>query len=555
MKSNILKTIFSLALAAGATVSLNSCKEEVFTSRGDLFQPRFALEESVEVKNNNDATCVWYEVNDAVSYTVELNTNNYFYEEGLYMLFDTKESYFQLTDLPYGTKFYVRVRSNAADPINSSRWAKCEFTTEVRPEYAQILNCISRSDIQDESVKISWMVDLSNPADSFSVKPAMDPLLPEITDYIPEESRVSGEMIVEGLTPSTLYNVNIYDTSKPRKYDKPYNTVTFRTTGPAPQTVEVGITDDLSAMLLAGNDDPDTPEGTVYSLPEGSTYIVTPFAMKKGFVVRGPETGTKPVIVINGNWAPYSGSYISVFGWENVEIRNSAINQYFFNSGVAYTIEQVNLINVKFVNITRAFWRHKDANKKVVKEFTIDNCWFDLCGNNGDYGGLYGFLALGSAGKGAVADYDQIDKLVIRNSTFSRCWNHSNNTGWQNFLAHNASYQPVDFTLENCTFYDYCINNRLIDLSSTEKSKVTIRNIIIASPCGELLALGSGSKNTFSNNFITTDYKLGGSAIKATNLGVSAADLFRDPENGDYTIVDKSSQAYQMQAGDPRWLQ
>lgn len=557
MKFNISKVALGL-IAAVSAMGFTSCSEDEYTSRGDLFQPRFVMSDPVKVTNNNDASCVWYDVNDAVDYTVQIFTDQYYTD--LYMEFNTPEPYFQLLDFPYGTHLFVRVRSNAADPIHNSMWAKCDFLTEARPEYAALLHNVSRDDIEDNAVSIFWDIDPVNPVDSFSIKPAMasttstGEVIPEITGMIPEANLTTGEMKVTGLIPSTLYNLNIYNTAKVRKHDKPYNTVTFRTTGPAPATIEVGLTDDLNQMLRDGNTDPDVPEGTVYSLPSGASYIITPFALQKGFKIVGPEDGDMPVIMQNGSWSTASGAYISIFGFENVQIQNQTINQYFFNSGASYTMEEVSLINVKFVDIKRAFWRHQNANKKVLKNFTIEGCWFDKCGFNGTSGGSYGFFNMGSAGKGSVGDFDQVDNLTIRNSTFSRCWDHTDNAGWPNFIAHSSSYLPVNFILENCTFYDYGINSRIVDLTATEKSNVTIRNIIVASPCGEFIALGSGTKSIFANNYWTTDYKLGLSSVRGTALGISATDLFVDPENGDYTIKDKSCEAYTEGAGDPRWI-
>ncbi len=546
-----------MAVAALA-VTFTSCSEDEYTSRGDLFQPRFVLSGAVKVVNNNDAQCIWYEVNDAVGYTVELYTDQYY--TNLFMAFDTTDPFFIIEDLPYGTNFFLRVRSNGADPANNSRWAKTNFFTETRPEFAQILNSITRSEIEDNAVTFSWLVDPENPADSFCIKPALantladGTVIPEVTGMIPAENMATGTMRVSGLTPSTLYNLNIYDTKKPRKYDKPYNTVVFRTTGPAPATIEVGLTDDLSELLLTGNTDPDVPEGTVYSLPSGSSYIISPFAIQKGFKVVGPEDGDRPVIVMNGTWSTATGAYISIFGFENVELRNQTTNQYFFNTGNSYTMEQVNLVNIKFVDIKRGFWRHQNANKKVINSMLIENCWFDKCGYNGNSGGLYGFFHLASAGKSAVGEYDQFDELTIRNCTFSRCWDHELNVGWPNFFDHSHSYHAIRFTLENCTFYDYCKNNNMIMLTSTENSTVVIKNILVASPCGTFISLGSGSKNTFANNYWTTDYKQGLASIKGTKLEVSAADIMKDPEGGDYTITDKSSEVYLYGVGDPRWL-
>ena len=504
MKLNIFKT---LAAAAVVVMAITGCTDDKYTNRGDLFQPRFATSPEVTVSNNNDIALIWYKVNDAVSYTIQIFEDGYY--QRLFMEMETVEPFVVIEDLPYASRFYVRVRSNAKNPENNSQWARCDFTTEARPDYAHILQGVSKTEIEDNSAIIRWVVDAENPVDSFSVVPTMNPELPSITGYLSQEARETGEMKVADLKASTLYTVNIYDTSKPRKYDKPYNSVTFRTTGPAAKVVEVDITDNLSDILLANNDDPDIPEGTEYQLLGGTTYTITPFPIKKGFAIVGPTDDTRPVLVINGTWSVYSGAYLASLTFQNVEVRNGAINQYFMNCSNPFTIENVSFTNCVFRSINRGFWRHQSSNVKKVDAIEIDNCWFDQCGWQGS---TYGTFNFGSAGKG-------------------------------------------DLTVENVTFYDFCVNNRLIDISNTEHSTVTIRNVIVASPMGELIATGSGTRATYDNNYVTSDYKLGGSKIRATELGIPATDLFQNPENGDYTIKDHSSLVYLTQAGDLRWIE
>lgn len=547
MKLNIFK---ALAAAAVLAMTVNSCSEDKYTSRGDLFQPRFATSPEVTVKNNNDISIIWYKVNDARSYTVQIFEDNYY--QRLFMETEITDPFITVEDLPYASRYYVRVRSNAENPENNSQWATCDFTTDPRPDYAQILQGVSKTEIQDTEAIIRWVVDAENPADSFAVVPAMSETLPEITGYIPEASRQSGEMVVKDLAPSTLYNVNIYDTSKKRVHDKPYNQVSFRTTGPAAQVIDVDITDDFSAILLANNEDPDIPEGTEYNLQAGTTYTLAPFAIKKGFIINGPAEGTRPVLVMNGTWNVASGAYLATITFQNVEIRNALQNQYFFNSGNPFTIENVSFTNCVFRNVYRGFWRHQSSNVKKIDAIEIDNCWFDQCGWQTS---TYGTFNFGSAGKGEIGTYDQIGAITIRNTTFSRGGYQVDTAfGWGNLINHSTTSNAINLTVENVTFYDFCVNNRLIDISNTERSTVTVRNVIVASPMGELIATGSGCRQTYANNYVTTDYQLGGSKFNAVQLSVSATELFQDPTNGNYTIKDHSSLPYLTQAGDLRWI-
>lgn len=548
MKLNIIKAFAAAALMAAVATG---CSDDKYTSRGDLFQPRFATNPAVTITNNNDASIIWYKVNDATSYTVQIFEDTYY--QRLYLEQEVVEPYIVLQDLPYGSRYYVRVRSNAPDPENNSQWARTDFTTDGRPDYSHILQGVSKTEIHDNDAIIRWVVDAENPADSFSIDPIMTPDLPVITGYIPEAARTSGEMKVENLAPSTLYAVNIYDTKKPRTHDKPYNEVKFRTSGPAAQVIPVDITDDLSTILSTNNDDPDIPEGTRYELLAGTTYNLSTFSIKKGFSLVGPDEGDLPVIVLNGTWSIANGAYLAMLEFKNVEIQNAAINQYFMNCSNPFTVENVSFTNVKFRNIFRGFWRHQASNVKKIDAIEIDNCWFDQCGWQGS---TYGTFNFGSAGKGEIGTYDQIGAITIRNTTFSRGGYKQDPTwGWGNLIAHSTTSLPIELTVENVTFYDFCINNRLIDISNTERSTVTIRNVVVAADMGELIATGSGTKISLDNNYVTADYRLGGTKFNATQLSQSAAELFQDPENGDYTIKDSKSMIYVTQAGDLRWIQ
>ena len=95
---------------------LTGCTDDKYNKINDLFQPRFVLEEP-EVKGNS-ISLVWYKVNDAVSYTVEYYLDQY--HSNLFMVQETTVPQLFVDDIPYGTTYYIRVRSNAADEANNS---------------------------------------------------------------------------------------------------------------------------------------------------------------------------------------------------------------------------------------------------------------------------------------------------------------------------------------------------------------------------------------------------------------------------------------------------
>ena len=88
-----LTTVLLPALLWGALFT--SCQDDQYNKIDDLFQPRFVLEKP-EVKSNS-ITLVWYKVNDASSYTVELHQDTYY--KSLFMSVDTTEPFVFLDDI------------------------------------------------------------------------------------------------------------------------------------------------------------------------------------------------------------------------------------------------------------------------------------------------------------------------------------------------------------------------------------------------------------------------------------------------------------------------
>ena len=541
-----LATAMLPALLCG-TLFIGCEADDKYTKVDDLFQPRFVLEKP-EVKANS-VTLVWYKVNDAISYTVQLHQDQYY--TSLFMEIETTDPYVFIDDIPYGTTFYIRVRSNAANATNNSQWKYTSASTEARPEYAQLVEDVSKTEITESSAIIRWKKDnKQNPVDSISIIPMMNTTLPGISRYLTIEEMMQGFAEVDGLTKNTLYAVNLYDTSKPRKYDKPYNQATFRTAGPAAESITVGWDDDLTKLLTDNNDNAEIPEGTEYFLPAGSSYRLSPFAIKKGFRLVGSTEGIKPIVTMESSWNVVAGSYISGIEFVNVEFRQEILNSYFFNSGNAYTLENISFVNCDFYGFGRGFWRHQGANNKHLMNFEMEGCKFEQCGWQT---GAYGTFHLGSTDKEGNS-YDHLERVIFRNCTFSRDNNSTDGWGWGNiFYAPNLD-KPIHLEYKNVTFYSFCRNQRMINIQSAVGSELVLEGVVLASPCGEIYSIGANTTTSFSNNYTTKDYALGGSKINATDLDMTAAELFVDPEKGDLTIKDSNSPIVTNRSGDTRWI-
>ena len=188
-----LATAMLPALLCG-TLFIGCEADDKYTKVDDLFQPRFVLEKP-EVKANS-VTLVWYKVNDAISYTVQLHQDQYY--TSLFMEIETTDPYVFIDDIPYGTTFYIRVRSNAAKTINNSQWSYVSASTEARPEYAKLVEDVSKTEITESSAIIRWKKDnKQNPVDSISIIPMMNTTLPGISRYLTIEEMMQGQKVVK----------------------------------------------------------------------------------------------------------------------------------------------------------------------------------------------------------------------------------------------------------------------------------------------------------------------------------------------------------------------
>ena len=545
----------SALLCIGFIGILSACDEEKnYTEEYDLFQPRLidldANDSSTEaLVNGNSIRLMWYIVNDAVSYTVEVCLDNYYTNR--FGIYEVTESSIFLDDIPYGTTYYIRVRSNAANAENNSQWTTTSATTPAREDVAELLQDIDN--IGDNTATIKWTVDPENPVDSISVEPMVsssssdpDAVVPaSVSRYLTEAEIAAGTVTVTGLTQNTLYAVDIYDTSKPRQYDKPYNQLAFRTTGPAVDPIEVSRFDDLSSILQANDSDPSIPEGVEYRLPAGSYYQITPFSIQKGFKLVGSTEGETPQIELGGNWNVAAASSstsrltIDAIEFENIDFLQTTDAGYFFNSGNSFEMNLVSFKNCTFRGFQRGFWRHQGSNYKRIGELRIENCIIDQCFG---HTGPYGTFAVSNA-------LDNIENVYFINSTFMR---ESYAGSARNVFSYGSSTYKLHMEVRNVTFYNYCDTQRMIDLNNVGAgSELILENVLIATNAGDFYRVSSGTTVTSSNVYGTTEYTR---TRYATILDMSANDLFADPANGDLTITDTNSPVYINRVGDPRWL-
>ncbi len=558
MRKNLYSIIFTLAAFCFSGFMLQSCSEDEYRSTGDLFQPRFAADPTVDTLMRNKVTIAWYEVNNAKSYTVRVYNDNYYTD--LFMEQEVTDPGIIINDIPYNKKFYVMVRTNAQNEANNSQWATTGFTTLKRRDFPQLLQEVETSDITKTTATVRWTVseDADKYVDSITVVPTTSTTAASVCRMLTEEEKAQGCVNVSDLVPGTDYTVTIYNSTLERKYDRPYNVVYFSTVGEPAKIFYVTLTDDLSALLAYNNDDDAVPENSEYVLPAGSTYTISPFRIKKGFTIRGEEGGEKPHLICNGSWNFAENSHVKKFEMVNLKVSHKAEGQYFVNADSPFQLQQATFTNVDFVGLTRGFWRHKNENEKIVKNIIIDGCIFDKCTQAS---GSYGFIYL-EAAKNEANGFDDIQNVTIKNTTIGRSVIHyadgTTDPGWTNLIQANKSTNPMNIKLSAVTIYDYCPGKALINIDYAEGSTLTVDRLILASGCSQLLNKKPAQLSySYSNNFATSEYSRTMADYNGINCSSSAADVFANPANGDYTLNAANADAQQMiqaKAGDPRWI-
>ena len=125
-------------------------------------------------------------------------------------------------------------------------------------------------------------------------------------------------------------------------------------------------------------------------------------------------------------------------------------------------------------------------------------------------------------------------------------------------LTAKNTMHPITFNIDQCTFYacDQKSGKHFIDANKVELHDIRITNCLFAN-CGssdaknKLCSIKGIVKET-SDNWYTTDCAWHSEAqAMCTEYSKTSAELFEDPENGNFKIKDA---LFKNRAGDPQWF-
>lgn len=547
------KIIGSMGIMILLLSLLSSCKDDDNLEYTDLFRPKVV--NGYPKVEANTFKLMWYKVNNAISYTIELSSDEEFHN----ILYSetTEDLKYKSPKLPYATKFFVRLRTNAKYEDNNSIWATLYLQTEDR-EIPAILYDIEDDNIKENSVTINWLVDEAYPVDSISVErldPLDDETYQEPIEYklTPEEGR-RGEFEITQLEEATRYKVTVCNSLEKDKYDRPYNSITFKTAGPPDGAIVITAAEDFGDILITNENDATINDGQVYYIKDGGVYNIPGYEFTKGFEVIGAP-GADPELHFTTPFTPKDTA--GKIKFSNVII--SGESRFIYNEvddGKKYVWEGVEIIKSIIQNFGEGFiiLRTSTGSTKIIRNVIVDNCIVQNM-QGGRFFETNNF-------SDATPDQVQIDQIIIQNSTFM------NSTQMPLIFmpdAYGNSGGTISLVMRNVTVYEALGNGRVIQMNKlSSTSSVIITKCLLSNDASARdetymfyeTCLCGKAKKTCEDNYITGSRKESqkGGNINAQVLNVSQDELFADHHNGDLSIKDVTSVVYTDNIGDPRWL-
>jgi len=424
------------------------------------------------------------------------------------------------------TQYSARIKGiDVTGGKEESEWAAVVFKTKTE----QIMYPVELADLTTTTVKLKWKAPNQ-----------VSHIMIGATKYnISAQEMALGEKLITGLIPATAYTAVLYFNTSIRGANG-FTTISTLPTGP--NVINVGPADDLAAMIQTA------ANGTIFVVLQGSVYnsetaVVIPTGVS--LTIFGQDGLNKPIIAFNGITLSASTGTLK---FENIDFTGyasgdptKAKRNYIFNQGAANTTAEINFENCTIRNFVNTPMRLQSANVITIDKFTINKCLvYDIGDNNTN--GTYAFINTNGATNG------RINNISIKNSTFYKIG--------LGLIIHNTT-PSLSLNIENCTFNNTTGNGRIfIDYNTQTIGAFTFNNNIFGKTLSPALSAKgiryAGTNLVVNNSYTTSDAILTGNTFAATAYSGSSTQLFANPDNGNFQIIDNAF-AGKATAGDPRW--
>lgn len=438
------------------------------------------------------------------------------------------------------TTYWTRIR--AISPSGNSKWiAAKKFTTEA-------INVIN-SDLTETtmtSVTVRWT---GGTALTKATVEKQEELVREIEPT--EEQKAAGEMKITELQPATIYTIKLWNgenrvgmVSVITQSGGPtgdYN-ITF---DPA-STMGEQLADVAAKAAEDGNDEytvtviiPAGVEAMIADKPaEESTDEASALTLPAGMSVTfyGERGNAMDVVTIYKS-LNLDGRH-SVVKFQNLTVTGAG---YLLNQSNVCAVDSLIIEDCKVSGFTgNTFIRTQGGKYEATNAIgclKLANSTFDNCGKG------YGFI--------------HVDGTIINNIDIDGCTFSNICTTGKCFFMQSKYVQGIEsMRIKNSTFYNYCGNAQyFIDFKDKSAGPETfeLSNCIFGKTADE--TTNKNVRGTCDNADYTSNCKLLSDCFKVIKGAVkledkSSADIFTDPENGDFTL--KTGCGIEK-CGDPRW--
>lgn len=532
------------------------CKEEEVYPETRLFMP--VLNEDLQSVDNTIIVDL-ARMKKAVSYTLEVSRDTF---QTIDYTIESDTNYIEINEelldgdpLFWNMLYQLRVTAHAEDPQYDS---KVSDLGNVRTKpFPTILKNPASYDIIDVTVLVKWETSGSGePVTAVKVFAGSDLKLttPLLEVDVDEDEQAEGVKMVEGLTPSTTYQVAIYSGETLRGWVE-YTTLVADIDPTSAGVVD--IREDESAQAVV-NAVASAADGSIILVKRGVKYDMPTTAINKSITIRAAYGfGAKKAQLYNtnGNWNIAGGSTIDHIRFVDLELRGGNIGgTYVFNPAT----DNISVSEIVFENCTintmRGIMRIRN-NNVVIDHYKIINCLVDSLGG-------YGIFTADTDPNGPPSTTARVNNIVLQNSTF----NHV-----QAGITSRNSSQSI--LIEGCTFSNmittessnYIINYRGSEGNNDVTNGITIKNSIFGPGwnSGGTTTNNIRGKNglpstpiTVLNTYATNDwafvsgYEIAG--LPSATYAGPQAQLWVDPAHSDFNISDQSFSG-RYSAGDPRW--
>lgn len=515
-----------------------------------------------------------------------------------------KKSPYIITGLLGETTYYLRIKSVATG--KESRWIYLENET-FKTDKEQILGTIPSENITEETVFLSWQAGLEVTHITIDAGTGT----PERQDITSEEA-VVGQKLIEGLLPGTEYTISIFNGDYKRgettattvmpemvEFSSVQATKTLVSLAWDPEAIQTGLTTVSHYAWCEGDRTPSSSDNytaltteqiiqgklEITGLEPSTTYTV---ALMRGTYVRAMTTFTTikgipsdyelvPVSDITSwNDAMQKTGKVAILIQESVNLDLTGITAE-IPSGITSLLiwgadTEGNITSTKPGLKTKGF-RFNDAfdtvefynlhlssnssagnyivDNQIVDNNNINNIIIESCVVD-EARGLFRIrntatcswqsVLIKDCDLNGIGDYGLFS---IEGGTFNTI-SISNSTMNKTFKIIKAKQAGITLNIDHCTIFG--ASYVLVD-GQSGNININATNTLVGGLTTKKAFENGATLITDENVFTTSESSYESGKSWGSMLTISAAELFANPSNGDFTVVLDEYKAY----GDQRW--